>query len=201
MARPWAIVLHIYVMLVCIEGCQLICTLNRIFYSRMTSENAKPVNFRNSTRIAQWRSCRCAVLWRSSITCRFVQSTTSERLSQISRRNAELLKCRMHSPRTAPSSGTLHVHSTCIIRRPTSDNFSPSQLTLQRHHNHNLRTTFLTNIMWMWMWFICSQQSLSTIKQHAQSMSWTARQQCCTYNCPLTNYKRKRIKPTPPLAI
>lgn len=147
MARPWAIVLHIYVMLVCIEGCQLICTLNRIFYSRMTSENAKPVNFRNSTRIAQWRSCRCAVLWRSSITCRFVQSTTSERLSQISRRNAELLKCRMHSPRTAPSSGTLHVHSTCIIRRPTSDNFSPSQLTLQRHHNHNLRTTFLTNIM------------------------------------------------------
>jgi len=25
----------------------------------------------------------------------------------------------------------------------------------------------------------------SIIKQHAQLMSWTARQHCCTYNCPL----------------
>jgi len=24
----------------------------------------------------------------------------------------------------------------------------------------------------------------SIIKQHAQLMSWTARQHCCTYNCP-----------------
>jgi len=36
----------------------------------------------------------------------------------------------------------------------------------------------------------------SIIKQHAQLMSWTARQHYCTYHCPLTNYKRKRIKPT-----
>jgi len=35
----------------------------------------------------------------------------------------------------------------------------------------------------VWMWFICSQQSFSIIKQHG-----TARQHCCTYNCPLTNY-------------
>ena len=27
-------------------------------------------------------------------------------------------------------------------------------------------------------------------------MSWTARQHCCIYNCPLTNYKKKQIKPT-----
>jgi len=41
----------------------------------------------------------------------------------------------------------------------------------------------------------------SIIKQHEQLMSWTARQHCCTYNCPLTNYKKKRIKPTRQLAI
>jgi len=41
----------------------------------------------------------------------------------------------------------------------------------------------------------------SIIKQHAQIMSWTARQQCCTYNCPPTNYKKKRIKPTRQLSV
>jgi len=41
----------------------------------------------------------------------------------------------------------------------------------------------------------------SIIKHHAQLMSWTARQHCCTYNCPLTNYKKKRIKPTRQLSI
>jgi len=40
----------------------------------------------------------------------------------------------------------------------------------------------------------------SIIKQHAQLMSWTARQHCCTYNCPLTNYK-KEIKPTRQLSV
>jgi len=30
--------------------------------------------------------------------------------------------------------------------------------------------------VWLWLWFICSQQSSSIIKQHVQLMSWTARQ-------------------------
>ena len=34
----------------------------------------------------------------------------------------------------------------------------------------------------------------SIIKQHAQLMSWTARQHCCTYNLLPTNYKKKQIQ-------
>jgi len=41
----------------------------------------------------------------------------------------------------------------------------------------------------------------SIIKHHAQLMSWTARQHCSTYNCPITNYKKKRIKPTRQISI
>jgi len=49
--------------------------------------------------------------------------------------------------------------------------------------------------------YLLSTIILSIIKQHAQLMSWTARQHCCTYNCPLTNYKKKRLQATRQLSI